>query len=102
MPASSLFLPSDNLKICRNHLIHHVIEAGFVSPAKPLTGLGWIAQQKIDFGGAEIARIDCNQDLPGAGVNPRFFDALPPPFNVPIDASKSLLDEFTDGMALAG
>jgi hypothetical protein len=39
MPALSLFFASYDRQICRDHLLHHIIEAGPMPPAKPLTGL---------------------------------------------------------------
>jgi hypothetical protein len=60
MAGLSLFFTSHSDQICRNHLLHHGIKAGFVPPAQSLTGLGGVAEQKVNLSRAEIPRIDLN------------------------------------------
>src|SRR5260370_29362129 len=56
----------------------------------------------MGWGGTEIRRMVFDHDRAGAGVNALFVDPWPAAFDSAVDASKSLLDKFTDGMPFPG
>ena len=55
-----------------HHLLHHFIKRDFWHPAEFFFGFGGVAKQSLDFGGAEVARVDSDDgDFLGDGL-PRF------------------------------
>src|ERR1700733_8138363 len=52
-----------NRKIAIHHLLDQLREAGLRFPAELFAGLAGVPDQQVDFGGAEIHRIDANPGL---------------------------------------
>ena len=59
------FIPLGGLQIFSHHFCYQFIEGDFGYPAELLFGLGGVAEQGFDFGGAEVARVDGNDALRG-------------------------------------
>src|SRR5262245_45261395 len=74
--AINVFLPLHLGEIGIHHLRHQLLEAGLVLPAELGVRLGGIAQQEINFGRAEIALVDLDDDLAGLLIHALFLDAL--------------------------
>jgi len=72
-----------------------------MAPAEFLTRLARVAEQAVDLGRAEIARVDFDQRS-AVGVDARFVDPLLAPFEIDADPAKRLLDEAADAVGLAG
>src|SRR5262245_58704885 len=70
-------------------------------PPKLRSSIGWIANQKVDLGWAEIARIDLDQDATRFRVNALFVNSCALPNNLYLDLAKRFLDEFTHRMSFA-
>jgi hypothetical protein len=51
-------------QIIIRHQLHEAIESDSWFPAELAAGFGWIAQEQIDFGRTEIARIDLDVLFP--------------------------------------
>jgi hypothetical protein len=62
---------------CRNHLFHPLVEARFVSPAKPLVSLGWVADEEVDLGRSASTSISTSASMPEPCIPaaPRLADA---------------------------
>ena len=75
MPVPALLFAAHSDEVGFNHLLHQIVEAGFMPPAEPLTRLGGVADQEIDLGGTEIAGVNLDQHLPRAGVDAFFIYA---------------------------
>src|SRR5579872_5340939 len=75
------FLAPRDGEIAGDHFLDEIGEAGFRLPAELFVGLAGIADQKIDFGRAEIHRIDANQHLAGFLVDPGLVHALAAPLD---------------------
>ena len=73
--------------------------ADLVLPAELRVRLGRIAEQELDLGRAEIARIDLDQHAAGAGLDALLVDALAVPFDPLADVGESPLDELAHRMA---
>src|SRR5580692_6166717 len=69
-------LPSRDRKVARHHLLDQLRKRRFRFPAEHLARLAGIADQFIDFGGAEIHRIDAHKRLSRLAVDAGFLDAL--------------------------
>src|SRR3984893_12533953 len=89
-------------QIARHHFLDQLIKTGLRFPAKLLPRLAGIADQKIDFGGAEIGRIDANQYLAGLPVGAGLLDALAAPLDAAADLGECQFDEFAHRTGLAG
>src|SRR5665213_2576364 len=87
-------LPPGGRKIARDHFLHQLDERRFRFPAEFCARLGGVADQLIDFGGAEIGRIDPNQRLAGFPVDAGFVGARAAPLDHAADFGKSQFDEF--------
>src|SRR5882757_2754814 len=95
-------LPPCDRKIARDHLFHQLRKRRLRLPAELLVRLAGIADQKIDFGRAEIHRVDANDGLAGFLVDPGFVDALAAPFDAAADFGKCQFDEFAHRTGLTG
>ena len=73
-----------------------------MAPAQPVVRLGRIADQQIDLGRAEIARIDRDADRAGGGVYSRLVDPLAAPLDRNADLGEGQLDQFAHRVGLAG
>src|SRR5260370_29119610 len=65
-------LPPRNRKIARHHFLDQLCETRLRLPAELLARLAGVADQQIDFGGAEIGRVDANHGLAGFAVDAGF------------------------------
>src|SRR5579863_531689 len=90
-----------NVQVACHHLLDEVCEARLRFPAELLLRLAGIANQKIDFGGAEILGIDANDGLAGFPVDAGFLDALAAPLDGTIDFLERQFDEFAHRTRLA-
>src|SRR5437762_5534241 len=68
-------LPPCDGQIARDHLFHELGERRLRLPAELLLRLAGIADEKIDFGRAEIDGVDANDGLAGFLVDTGFIDA---------------------------
>src|ERR1700686_17270 len=67
------------LQVGFHHLRDELVEADPVGPAQLPLRLGGIAEQLIDLGGPEVARIDRHQRLVRLVIHSDFFDTLAAP-----------------------
>src|SRR5262245_3477180 len=98
--AFPLFPDLDQVRL--HHLHHQLLEVRLVSPAELGSGLACIAEQGIDLGGPEIARIDLNEHSAGRLVDAFLLDAAATPNERLADMGESLFDELAHRMRLAG
>ncbi len=71
-------LAADLVEVGGHHLGHEIGEGDGVAPAKLCMSLGRVAQEIVDLERAEVARVDLDQELAGAAVEP--FSSGPSPF----------------------
>src|SRR5262249_25559137 len=102
MAALSLGFATHGRQVCRHHLLHHIIEVRFMSPAEPLLCFGRVTDQEVDLGRTEVTWIDRDQHLTRSGFNAFFVDARTMPFNRSTDTSKGPFDELADRVPFAG
>src|SRR5882724_12368696 len=95
-------LPPGNCKVAGHHFLDELGERGFRFPAELLMRLAGVADQFINFGGAEILGIDPNHGLAGFAVDAGFLDALAAPLDTAADFRERDLDEFAHRAGLAG
>src|SRR5436190_17934553 len=95
-------LAVDGGKVGLDHLGDQRREAGGVAPAQPGRRLARIAEQEIDLGRPEVARIDAHQGVAAGGVEAPLVDALALPDQLPPDLAEGELDELAHRLALAG
>src|SRR3984893_1500636 len=95
MPIDALLLQPHLLAVAVDHRLDEVLKARLVTPAKLLVRLAGIAEQKIDLGRAEIARINFDQDFSGLGVDPGLLDAGAAPGDPTAHMAEGAFDEFT-------
>src|SRR6516165_139288 len=91
-----------NRQIRGHHLLHELRKARLRRPAELLPRLAGIADQKIDFGRAEINGIDADHGLAGFLVDAGLLHALAPPDDAAADFGKRQFDELTHRTRLAG
>src|ERR1700693_3386192 len=94
-------VPCDR-KVCCDHLLDELGEARLRLPAELLARLAGVADQKIDFGRAEIHGIDANQDLAGFFVDAGLLDPLAAPLDAASDFGEAQFDEFAHRAGFAG
>src|SRR6266404_2077992 len=94
-------LPPGYLKIARDHFPDELREACLRLPAELLPRLAGVADQLIDFGGAEIGRIDAHDGLAGFPVDAGFLDTLAAPLDAAADLRERQFDEFAHRAGLA-
>src|ERR1700704_970549 len=71
-------------------------------PAEPAARLARIAEEGLDLGRPEIARVDLDQHLAGRSLDALLLNAATAPDDRLADLGKGLLDEFAHRVALAG
>ena len=101
-PAVGLVLAGDLLEVGRDHLLDQIGEGRARAPAQTLARLARVAQQVVDLERAEVARVDLDQDLAGAAVEPLLLDALAPPDDLAAGLGEGELDELAHGVGFAG
>src|SRR5215470_3766763 len=102
MPVYALLFQPHLRAIAVNHFRNQIDKARLVAPAEPLARFARIAEQNIDLGRTEIARIDFDQNLSGLGIDPDLVDAGAAPDDPAAHMAERALDKFTDRMFLAG
>src|ERR1700730_913622 len=85
-----------------HHVLDELVEARLGSPAELGSRLARIAEETIDLGRPEIARIDLDEHLAGRLLDALLRGSTAAPDDVPADMAESLLDEFAHRVALAG
>src|ERR1700687_5502762 len=95
-------LPPGYHKIARHHFLDELLKARLGLPAQLLPRLAGVADQLIDFGGAEIGRIDANDGLAGFPVDAGFLDTLAAPLDAAADLRECQFDELAHRAGLAG
>ena len=70
------------LQIEIDHLLNERLEAHLRGPPQLLPSLSRIAEQRVDLGRAEIARVDLHDDSPIGGVSPYLLHTVPAPLDV--------------------
>src|SRR5262245_59240069 len=100
-PGIAPALTGDGLTVGLDHLRYQLLERRPVAPAEPLVRLGRIAQQLVDLGWTEIARIDADEHLAVAAIDTDLVGAAAAPLDPASNMRERELDELADGMALA-
>src|SRR6202158_2227311 len=95
-------LPLCDRKIACDHFLDQLREARLRLPAELLARLAGVADQEIDFGRAEICRIDANAGLAGFSVDTGFLDPLAAPLDAAANLRECKFDEFSHRAGLAG
>src|SRR6202011_424102 len=95
-------LPSRNRQIARHHFLDELRETGLRLPAEFLPRLAGVADQEVDFRGAEIGRIDPDDRFAGLAVDAGFLDTLAAPLDIAAYFGKRDLDEFAHRAGLSG
>ena len=83
-----LMLPPDDQEIAFDHFADEIIEAGLRPPTQCTVRLTRVALELLNLSGAEVFRIDADQDLAGLAVTPLFFNTLTPPHDLAADVGK--------------
>src|SRR5215470_12475569 len=102
MPVYALPFQPHLRAIAIDHFRNEIRKARLVAPTEPLVRLARIAEQNIDLGRTEVARIDFDQGLSGFGVDPDLIDAGAMPGDPTADVAERALDKFAHRMFLAG
>src|ERR1700690_1228922 len=89
-------------KISRHHLLDELGEARLRLPAELLPRLAGVADQKIDFGRAEIHGINTNGGLAGLPVDACLLDTLAAPLDAASDFGERQFHEFAHRTRFAG
>src|SRR6266481_620390 len=90
-----------NRKIARHHFLDELRERRLWLPAELLPRFAGVADQKIDFGRAEIDGIDANDGLAGFPVDAGFLDTLAAPLDAAGNLRECQFDEFAHRAGLA-
>src|SRR5215212_793034 len=96
-----LSLSSKHGEIGFNHFGNEFSEGDAREPTEFRLGHRCIAQEEVDFVGAEVAGVDPDQLLTRAGVESNLVDPPAAPRDFASDMSKGTLDELTDTVSLA-
>lgn len=91
-----------DLEIVGDHLVAQIAHRGLVRPTETGVRLGRIADQKLDLGRAEIARIDFDTILAGRPIPALLLDAPALPLKRDADVLEGPFDEFAHFRGLAG
>ncbi len=95
------FVAFGALEVFTDHFGDEFVEGGLRRPAKLFFGFGRVAKQGFNFGGAEVARVDFDDDfavLVGAG----FLNALPLPGDLDAEFFGGGIDELAHAVLHAG
>jgi hypothetical protein len=93
---SKAMLAPNSFHVLVHHFVHELIKRHRMPPSKLVAGLSGIAQEPLDFGRPEIARVDLDQHTAADGLDALLRLALSTPFNIPADPCKRLLDKFAN------
>src|SRR5690242_14371526 len=92
-------LAVDGGEVGLDHLGDQCFEAGGVAPPQLRRRLARVAEQEIDLGRPEVARIDAHQGVAAGGVESPLLDALALPDQPPLDLAEGELDELAHRVA---
>src|ERR1700686_656785 len=81
-------------KVARDHLLHKLGKARLRFPAELLARLAGVADQKVDFGRAEVHGVDANHGLAGLPVGAGLLHALAAPLDAAPQFGERQFDEF--------
>src|SRR5262249_11001815 len=82
--------------------LHQLRECSLRLPTELLPRLAGVADQEVDLGRAEIARIDPYHDLAALAVDAGLLDALAAPLDAAADLGKGEFHHLADRAGLAG
>src|SRR5215471_21275767 len=102
MPARPPAFLGDRLEVGFDHFLDQLLERGAMPPAELGPRLRGVAEQRIDLGRTEIARIDLDQHLAGRSVDSLLVDALAAPRDRLAGERERALDELAHRMLLTG
>jgi hypothetical protein len=88
-------------KVGLNHLPHQRFKRNLVMPSELGSRLCGVAEQHVDFGRPEVARVYLDNYVAIARIHALFLQARTLPFQPPTDAFKRLVDKLSNGMRLA-
>src|SRR6266542_3522059 len=94
-------LPGRRVQIRIGHQVGQLFESDLRRPSEPPPRLGRIALEVIDFGRAQVSRIDLDEDLTCLCVDSLLVEAAPPPDELEASPSKRAVAEFTHRVRLA-
>ena len=77
--------------VSSDHFFDEIMESRFVRPTEFFMRLGWVANQQIDLGRAEIPRINLDENIAGIFIAADLVDGRAFPGNLATDFSKSEL-----------
>jgi len=90
------------LEVGFDHGFHQFREADARFPTQHGLGLGRVAEQELDLGGAKVAGIDAHPHLPGVGIPTDFIHAGATPLDGIAQFPEGPFNEFTHGVSFAG
>src|ERR1043166_6110502 len=101
-PIAARMLAPPGLEVSIDHFLDEPRARDLVAPAEFLARLRGVADERLDLGRPEIARVDLDQHLAGRGVEAALADAAALPLDAPSHARERLVHELADGMTFPG
>ena len=68
-PCCCMCARAGDLEVCLDHLAHQLVEAGLRPPAQLRPAPSCVAQQRLDLGRAEVARVHLHEHAAAAAVD---------------------------------
>src|SRR5580692_72553 len=99
--AMALLLEPDRLEVGLDHVLHKLVERHAMPPAEQVVRLARIADQGLDFGRAEIARVDLDEHMAGFLIQSFLVGAGAFPDDAAADAGERFFDELAHRMRFA-
>src|SRR5580692_9940015 len=90
--AMALLLEPDRLEVGLHHVLHQLVERHAMPPAELVVCLARVADQGLDLGRTEIARIDRDEHMAGFLIQSLLVGALAFPDDGAADAGERLFD----------
>src|SRR5258708_217461 len=90
-----------SVEVGLDHLANEFGERSAGGPPKDTLGFAGISEQGLDFGGTEVARVDCHNDV-AARVQRLLVDATSLPCEIEFPHLGAAADELPDGVLFAG
>src|SRR5262249_37013888 len=100
IPAGAPVSDRDHVRL--PHLYDQSVKACLMFPAEDPSALARVTNKRIDFGRAEITRVDLDEHPAGRLLEAFLLEAAAAPDDRPADVGKSLLDEFAHRMGFTG
>src|SRR5262249_47762638 len=85
-----------------HHLPHQLLEVGARHPAQLRARLSRIAQQRVDFRWAKVARVDAHHDAAALAVDAHLFAPAAAPADAHVEMGGRLLHELAHRMLAPG